>query len=741
MPTFRRFELVALAVLAASTVALAWAMPRPPAFGLHGRYWINSDWSGAPVAEARDVMPTTSDLLARLPGARRAGSAEWTGFLLVRQAGQHSFETESDDGSWLTVDGELVVDNGGVHPSQTRAGSIQLTEGAHAIRVRYFQAGGGLSLRVHWTPPGGDRRPLPAGAVVMTESAARAGDALGAWQHAAVAVPVVWACLFLYFPVRLGFWFVWREVVKVTPRAPDRSVVLLVMGAGVVLMAWGLGWGLMGDLWAPDELPPAGVQDLIANRFAGGWHDKYPWMHFAVLAIPVSAFTVAGDALILASDSLASQAAQLTMMRIVSLVLCVGAIGALYVCGAELGGPRQGVLSALALVLTPLFAYYGKVANLDGAMLCWFGWAMVAFVRVCRYQRLADYVLLGVMAAAAVATKDQAYANLALLPIAVVWATARSKPHASRVMRYVAAIADRRVLAAGVSAVVSSLVLHNVVFNADGFVSHVRLLSTLGDIAVVPRTPAGYAELTALTARLVPFALGWPLAVLAGIGLVRTARQPDRRWWCWLLVVPLSFHLTFTWVTLYVNDRYLLGGLFVAALFAGSAASDLLALRRWRAVGLAAVAGALLYSALHAASIDLMMVADGRHAVREWVQAHAPAGAQVGVIGSYLPAIRPPLEEVPLPASVSAVRDAAPDFLLLNDRFAQRYRQQRSPEGRQLLDALADGSLGYTEVFRHRAAMPSWAILAASPEFTRRGESVLTNLDKVNPETVVYRRR
>ena len=78
---------------------------------------------------------------------------------------------------------------------------------------------------------------------------------------------------------------------------------------------------------------------------------------------------------------------------------------------------------------------------------------------------------------------------------------------------------------------------------------------------------------------------------------------------------------------------------------------------------------------------------------------------------------------------------------MLNARFARRFELARRPEGRAFLRALADGSLGYDEVFRYRAPLPAWALLQYEAPFRGPGESPLTNLDKVNPEMVVYRRR
>jgi hypothetical protein len=50
------------------------------------------------------------------PGDRFA--ATFQGRFAVQTAGSYTFCTESDDGSDLTVDGALVVDNGGLHGTQ-----------------------------------------------------------------------------------------------------------------------------------------------------------------------------------------------------------------------------------------------------------------------------------------------------------------------------------------------------------------------------------------------------------------------------------------------------------------------------------------------------------------------------------------------------------------------------------------------------------------------------------------------
>jgi hypothetical protein len=382
------------------------------------------------------------------------------------------------------------------------------------------------------------------------------------------------------------------------------------------------------------------------------------------------------------------------------------------------------------------------MANLDMPALCWFAWAMVAFLRIQRGGQLRDYVWLGIAAAGSVATKDQAYANLALVAAATVAINAQQQRGSAWWVKLGRASADRRVWAAAAAAALATVVLHNMVFNAAGFVSHIRLLSTLGDLAIVPRTAGGYLELTGLSLALLRWSLGWPLFALSAAGVAGAVVRRERRRWLWLLVVPLSFHLCFTWVTLYVNDRYLFGGVFVLSLFAGAACADALDAVRWRRASAFAAAAALTYALLYASSINVMMSLDARRAVKAWVAGSTDARSVVGLIGrSYMPRIDPPALVITVEAEVEAVRKAPPDLLILNARFARRFEQARAPEGRALLRALEDGSLGYDEAFRYRARVPAWALLQYEAPFRGSGESPLTNLDKVNPEMVVYRRR
>ncbi len=63
-------------------------------------------------------------------------------------SGSHRFCTNSDDGSWLYVDDNLIIDSPGIHGANSVCADIQLSEGLHNIELKYFQHGWGAALEV-----------------------------------------------------------------------------------------------------------------------------------------------------------------------------------------------------------------------------------------------------------------------------------------------------------------------------------------------------------------------------------------------------------------------------------------------------------------------------------------------------------------------------------------------------------------------------------------------------------------
>ena len=92
-----------------------------------------------------------SDFDEAIPHDRIA--ARWTGLVKVEHTGDYTFTSNSDDGSFVYIDGNLVVNNGGLHAPQTRSGTVALGPGFHSIRVDFFENSGGAVCVVKYSGP------------------------------------------------------------------------------------------------------------------------------------------------------------------------------------------------------------------------------------------------------------------------------------------------------------------------------------------------------------------------------------------------------------------------------------------------------------------------------------------------------------------------------------------------------------------------------------------------------------
>jgi len=74
----------------------------------------------------------------------------YNGFINIPEEDVYTFSVLSNDGSRLFIADKLVVDNDGLHGAYEVAGEIALQKGWHKICLSYFQAGGGMDLKVFW---------------------------------------------------------------------------------------------------------------------------------------------------------------------------------------------------------------------------------------------------------------------------------------------------------------------------------------------------------------------------------------------------------------------------------------------------------------------------------------------------------------------------------------------------------------------------------------------------------------
>jgi len=132
-------------------------------------------------------------------GSGRADNvgAVFTGWLRVDQPGLYTLYVNSDDGSRLLVGSTPVVGNDGLHGMVEASGTIALAAGRHAIRIEFFEAGGGAGCIASMAGPGLAKTVIPVDRLTRGGTTNRAdlnldgrvnggdlGTLLGAWGSA-----------------------------------------------------------------------------------------------------------------------------------------------------------------------------------------------------------------------------------------------------------------------------------------------------------------------------------------------------------------------------------------------------------------------------------------------------------------------------------------------------------------------------------------------------------------------------
>ena len=129
--------------------------------GLVAHYY-EGRWHALPdFAQLAPKHTTTTTTISLDPAEREDEiGLVFEGYVKVPETGVYTFYTASDDGSQLFINGEVVVDNDGLHGTQTEAGQVALEAGLHALRVTFFERTGGESLTVSWAGPGFEKQHL-----------------------------------------------------------------------------------------------------------------------------------------------------------------------------------------------------------------------------------------------------------------------------------------------------------------------------------------------------------------------------------------------------------------------------------------------------------------------------------------------------------------------------------------------------------------------------------------------------
>jgi hypothetical protein len=143
-------------------IRLDWAPLTSPDSGFLGEYFTNATLAGAPVM-TRDDPQVDFDWGTGppIPGVIPANdfSVRWTG-RLVLSAGTYSFQTTTDDGVRLWVNGHLLIDRWYDQAVAQHDGRIYLP-GPSDLRMEYYDHTGSAVARLRWSAVTPNSTPSP----------------------------------------------------------------------------------------------------------------------------------------------------------------------------------------------------------------------------------------------------------------------------------------------------------------------------------------------------------------------------------------------------------------------------------------------------------------------------------------------------------------------------------------------------------------------------------------------------
>lgn len=418
----------------------------------------------------------------------------------------------------------------------------------------------------------------------------------------------------------------------------DRAVAWIVAVFALSQLA-AIGWDLPGAYgWENDGIAPRDFFAGIAINLTPGQGHRYPMFHnllVGLLSLPIllpAALRAEDWSLPALMDQILTVPTMTGVSLVAKLVAIVMACVSVLVIARiarRTVSARAGRWAAIWAATCLSFAYYGRVSNLDGPYLMWTALAIERLLSVAETRKTRDYVIFGVLAGAAVATKDQAYAGLVLpgLLYVLLLPLRGDRPFGPVPLHY------RNTLFATLAGALSLGALGGGLFNPSGFVARLRELTggASQDWMSYARTPAG------IVANVTDILLGqetyyWPWLVVAlcwfGIGIVLFRRGGDgieaRSFRLLPLTAGLSSILFFTLVVARCEHRFVLPMGFWLAYYGGVASSAIVssvADKGRPALRTAQLALALLvvWAAGHSFETHLTQRADARNAIHAYL--------------------------------------------------------------------------------------------------------------------------
>ncbi len=487
-----------------------------------------------------------------------------------------------------------------------------------------------------------------------------------------------------------------------------RDPLFWILLAAAVLRLTGLFWGLpASDGWDDDGFAPRNFLTALALTWKPGSYFTYPPLHALLLALPslpVAAWALVHAPSLSQHDVIAeiTKPAYMTyfavVARLVGVAMSLGIIWAIGAMARLVAGRQAGLFAAGAAALNVGLTYYGQVSNLDVPYLFWASLSLLFCMRAVVEVQPRHFWWAALFAAAAVATKDQAYALFAFgLPFFIaLWFGTTEWPR-----RHARTIIITLTLATA-AASLALLLVDGAITNPNGFIRRLDFLAGAAsqDYAEYHHGLAGARALLGDMLYYYTDGVGgvtFALAVMGAVAFALRARGTLRVAGLLPALAAMSFTLCFNLAALRTDDRFLMPQSLMACVYIGIASAFVLAARpmlRLTGATILTVTGLL---ALHQAmAVDAAILLDPRYDAEIWMAAHVrpgdtietygqncflprfPQTARVSRIGQGDLKLRNPLPGVTeVRQSFSASR--SPRFIVVSGAWVRRYLRPEPP--------------------------------------------------------------
>ena len=543
-------------------------------------------------------------------------------------------------------------------------------------------------------------------------------------------------------------------------------IVILVLC--FVLGIWHIAWGLPNgnNSWAADAPGPLTVINVwrkSTSSFNSGWFwYKYPLGYPLLLLLaylPYLAYLLLTGGLSLPSSvypfGLEDPETTIYVLALigrgVNLLLILATVALTYCIARRLIDRWSALFAAWIVATSYPFVFYAHTTNQDAAYLFWLVLALWAAIAAAESSSRKSFVVLGIAAAMAMATKEQGFALLLVLPLLIIVARLRQRPVYRPFWTTLwEAIWNRGTLAAALASVVTFAIAANAIINPLGVWNRIQDLRGHPVPGLSARlTPVQFSlfkgwpkELQYLRDLIdvTSSSLGLPLFLLALAGILYLFWR--HRWAAFCLFLPAGAYYL---VSLRTHDlltlRYALPLIPILSISAGAFASFLW--QQERLPSRVLIALLCLLGLARAVELDSLLVRDARYDAEAWIAQNIADGAKIEVYQKpvYLPRVfEGELEQIDLnQRTIEGIVRRRPEFLILSSLGKKRLTHYWHPDWREsgsllvedekargFIDALLAGELPYQVV----------ANFDAKPIYSFR-----SRITSLNPSIVIYQRK